>query len=196
MVNSLISSIHGTLVQIGPGWLDVAVGGVTFRVSVPVSQADQFGGPGDTVRLYTSLQVREDSLSLYGFPSDEMRIAFHTMLGVSGIGPRVALNLLSRFTPDALAIAIDNGDLDAFAGVPGIGKKTASRIILELKGKLDLSLFNPTGAGTPEQDTIEALIALGYTSAEARDALASIPKNGSMAVEDRLRLALQKLAGG
>ena len=137
MVSSLISSVRGSLEGIGPDWVDVLIGGVTFRVNVPASTIDHLGQIGEPVRLHTSLQVREDNLTLYGFLTSDMRRAFVTLLGISGVGPRLALAIMSRFTPDSLALAVSVADTDAFSAVSGVGKKTASRIVLELKGKLD-----------------------------------------------------------
>ncbi len=136
MVNSLISSIKGTLEGTGPDWAEIQMGGITFKVNMPSSAVTQLGRHGEPVRLYTSLQVREDSLSLFGFPTEDARRSFELLLGINGVGPRVALAVLSRFSPDALAAAVRAGDVDSFTGVPGVGKKTASRILLELKGKL------------------------------------------------------------
>jgi Holliday junction DNA helicase RuvA len=195
MVSSLISSIRGTLEDIGPDWADVLVGGLTFRINIPASAVEQLGHIGDPVRLLTSLQVREDSLTLFGFPTEEARLAFETLLGVNGVGPRVALSVLSRFTPDSLAAAVESGDTGAFSGVPGVGKKTASRIVLELKGKLsrDWAISSVTGG---DGDAIEALAALGYTVSEAREVLSSLPSGNSMSVEEKVRLALQRMGGG
>lgn len=196
MVNSLISSVRGALETKGPTWVDVAVGGVTFRISVPGSLVDHLGSQGDIVRLYTSLQVREDSLSLYGFPTEETRSAFETLLSINGIGPKVALNILSTFTPDTLALAVESADIKAFATVPGIGTKTANRIVLELKGKLDLAAIPSSISISGDGDVIEALMALGYTSGEAREAMSGISGNGDMSIEEKVRSALQNLGVG
>ncbi len=195
MVSSLISSIQGSLESVGPDRVDISVGGVTFQINVPASSADGIGRVGDHVRLFTSLQVREDSLTLYGFISEEARTAFETLIGISGIGPKVALSVLSRFTPASLAVAVSAADTDAFVGVPGVGKKTAGRIILELKGKLavDWAVDLPAGG---DGDVFEALTALGYTVSEAREAVSSINSDDALSVEDKVRLALQQMAGG
>ena len=193
MVSPVISSIRGTLEGVGLDWADVAVGGVTFRVSVPSSAAEQLGPIDGEVRLHTSLQVREDSLALFGFPTAEARSAFEALIGVNGVGPRVALSVLSRFTPESLAGAVSSGDIGAFAGVPGVGKKTASRIVLELRGKLDANWALPS-AVSAGSEVIEALTSLGYTVPEAMEAVSSLPPGDSESLEDRLRLALQRLA--
>ena len=193
MVSSLISSVRGRLEAAGADWADIAVGGITLRVSVPSSSVESLGNPGDNVRLFTSMQVREDSMSLYGFETVDARETFEVLIGISGIGPRVALSILSMFTPETLAAAVDAGDLKAFTPVPGVGRRTASRIVLELKGKLEFEPSDATAA--PDADAIDALTALGYSAAEAREALAAIPRADANSTEDRVRLALAQLAG-
>jgi Holliday junction DNA helicase RuvA len=194
MVSTLISSVSGVVEAVGPDWVDVALGGITLRVSVPGSTASGVGAAGDAVRMHTSLQVREDSLTLYGFLSDEERLTFDTLLGINGVGPRLALAVLSRFAPSALAAAVDAADTAALSTVSGVGKRTASRIILELKGKLDLD-FGGAAAGPVDIDALDALVALGYSDTEARQALAALPADGAASMEDRVRDALQHLAG-
>lgn len=185
--------MRGRLESVGADWADIAVGGITLRVSVPSSSVESLGAPGENVRLFTSMQVREDSMSLYGFDTADARETFEVLIGISGIGPRVALSILSLFTPEALAAAVDAGDLKAFTPVPGVGRRTASRIVLELKGKLE---FEPSEtAAAPDADAIDALTALGYSAAEAREALAAIPHADANSTEDRVRLALAQLAG-
>ena len=191
MASSIISSVSGALSATGPDWVDVAVGGVTLRISVTGAAASGAGRVGDAVSLYTSLQVREDSLSLFGFPTEDERLTFDTLLGVSGIGSRLALAMLDRFSPQALAQAIDAGDTRALATVPGVGRRTASRIVLELKGKLDLDFAD--AAASPDSDLVDALAALGYGDAEAREALSGT--DAAASDEDRLRAALERLAG-
>ena len=191
MASSIISSVSGALSATGPDWVDVAVGGVTLRISVTGAAASGAGRVGDAVSLYTSLQVREDSLSLFGFPTEDERLTFDTLLGVSGIGARLALAMLDRFSPQALAQAIDAGDTRALATVPGVGRRTASRIVLELKGKLDLDFAD--AAASPDSDLVDALAALGYADAEAREALSGT--DAAASDEDRLRAALERLAG-
>ena len=192
MVSSMISSVSGALRAKGAGWVDVAVGGVTLRISVPSAAADGAGRAGDGVTLYTSLQVREDSLALFGFPTEDERRTFDALLGVSGIGPRLALAMLDRFSPQALSQAVESGDARALSTVSGVGRRTASRIILELKGKLDLDFGD--AATSPDSDLVDALTALGYEDAEAREALSGT--DAAASDEDRIRAALEKLAGG
>ena len=189
----MITSIVGTLERVGTDWADVSVGGVTLRASVPGSAVEDLGPPGERVRLFTSLQVREDSLTLFGFPTEEAREAFEALVSITGVGPRLALSVLSRVTPDSLSAAVADGDVDALGVVPGVGKKTASRIVLELKGKLDgrWAIPGPT-AGVGE--AIDALIALGYSPAEARQAVSNLPSGEEMTLEDKVRHALQRMA--
>ena len=190
MVSSLISSVVGTLQGVGPDWADVSLGGVTFRVSIPSSSAEHIGQTGDRVHFYTSLQVREDSLTLFGFPTEEYRLAFDALIDINGVGPRLALSVLSRFTPESLASTVSSGDTDAFSVVPGVGKKTASRIVLELKGKLEGEWALPPEA-EGDVEVIDALTSLGYSAAEARKAVSSIPPGDAKSVEDKVRMALE-----
>ena len=190
----LISTVRGVLEATGPDWVDVSLGGITLRVNAPMPSVEACGQTGSPVRLFTSLQVREGDLSLYGFESPEARQTFETLIGISGIGPRVALSILSTFQPDALAAAVESGDVKGFTAVPGVGRKTASRIVLELKGKLDLDWA--TANGTPlDTDALDALTALGYSQAEAQEALSALSEGSTAATEDKVRMALQQLAG-
>ena len=195
MVSSLISSIGGTLESVGPDWADVSVGGITFKLSVPNSTAEGLAKIGGEVKLFTSLQVREDSLTLYGFSAEEERLTFEVLIGINGVGPKVALSVLSRFTPASLAAAVSAGDSGAFTGVPGVGKKTASRILLELKGKLEGDWAVPAAA-ISQGEVVDALTALGYSAAEAREAVAALPQGDAMPLEDKLREALQRIGSG
>ena len=191
----MITGIEGLVADSGPDWLDVAVGGVTVRVNVPMSAAERLGAVGAPVKLLTTLQVRDDSLTLFGFPDREGRAAFEKLIGVNGVGPRVALSVLSALAPDSLALAVDSGDADAFKSVPGVGKRTANRIILELRGKLDFDLAAAGADQRDDVDVIDALTALGYTASEARRALASVESAETLPVEEKVRLSLQQLAG-
>ncbi len=191
----MITGIEGTVADSGPEWLDVAVGGVTVRVNVPMSTAERFGAVGAPVKLLTTLQVRDDSLTLFGFPDREARAAFESLIGVNGVGPRVAMSVLSALAPESLALAVELGDADAFKSVPGVGKRTASRILLELRGKLDFDLTATGAAQRDDADVVDALTALGYTALEARRALASLPSDEELPVEEKVRLSLGQLAG-
>ena len=191
----MITGIEGTVADSGPEWLDVAVGGVTVRVNLPMSTAERFGAVGAPVKLLTTLQVRDDSLTLFGFADREARAAFEMLIGVNGVGPRVALSVLSALAPESLALAVESGDADAFTSVPGVGKRTASRILLELRGKLDFDLTAAGAVHRDDADVVDALTALGYTALEARRALASLPSGEELPVEEKVRLSLGQLAG-
>ena len=190
----MITSLSGQLSTVGLDWVEVTVGGVGLRVNVPSSLIDQVGRVGDGVKLFTSLQVKEDSLTLYGFPSSDGRQAFEALLGVNGVGPRVALSILSRMAPETLAMAVATEDPAEFKGVPGVGTRIAQRIVMELKGKLEIEV---TAAPTarPDAELAEALTALGYTVSEVMEAAASLPRDEPLELEDKIRLALEYLAG-
>jgi holliday junction DNA helicase RuvA len=173
----------------------VDVGGVIYRVNTSAMTLEEIGDAGEDVRLFTHLYVREDQLALFGFASPEELRFFETLIGVSGIGPKLALAILSRVRGEALAAAISGENADLLATVPGVGRKTAARLILELRGKLVPAGGLP--AGLPSQadaDVIEALRSLGYTTAEAHGALSRVPREAEMTVEDRVLSALRELA--
>ena len=193
MVSSLVTSISGTLQRTGEDWAEISMGGITLRISIPGTAIDSVGRIGQTVTLYTSLQVREDSLSMYGFPTEDERRTFETLLNISGIGPRLALAMLGRFSPISLSQAVEAGDTRALSTVPGVGRRTASRIVLELKGKLELDFGRSDAAAGVDSDLADALTALGYRYTEAREAIA---RTGSeIPEEERIRAALEYLAG-
>ena len=193
MVSSLVTSISGTLQRTGEDWVEISMGGITLRISIPDTAIDSVGRVGQTVTLYTSLQVREDSLSMYGFPTEDERRTFETLLNISGIGPRLALAMLGRFSPLSLSQAVEAGDTRALSTVPGVGRRTASRIVLELKGKLELDFGRSDAAAGVDSDLADALTALGYRYTEAREAIA---RTGSeVPEEERIRAALEYLAG-
>ncbi|MBA2595981.1 MAG: Holliday junction branch migration protein RuvA [Chloroflexota bacterium] len=173
----------------------VDVGGVVYRVNTSLVTLEDIGDVGENVRLFTHLYVREDQLTLYGFAStDELRL-FETLIGVSGVGPRLALAILSRVRPDALELAIDGENAELLATVPGVGRKTAARLILELRGKLVPASGSSLGAPSRvDADVVEALRSLGYTTAEAHGALVRIPRDPELTIEDRVLAALRELS--
>ena len=194
----MIAFITGVLRARGTDWVQVEVDGVGFHISVPASLALSVGEEGERVTLHTRLIIRDDEPQLYGFPSPAALRFFHMLTGVSGIGPRSALNLLSARPPEALATAIMAGDLDAFTAVPGIGKRTATRIVLELKDRLEKEGLPLSTTPVPDDaDAVAALTALGYTAGEVRQALRSLgPESASLELEERIRRALTQLAEG
>ena len=192
----MIALLRGTLVQIGADHLVVETSGVGFLVYVPRSLLSSAGAPGDVLSLYTTLIVREDALSLYGFSTIEQRELFERLLSVSGVGPRVALSMLSSGTPAEISHAIVQGDTTRLARTPGVGKRTAERLVLELKGKLNLSGLPPVATGSPtnlalNQELADLLSSLGYSNAEAVAAIAALPSDAPPDLEERLRLALR-----
>ena len=191
---SLIASIEGVLEAKRTDSALVRVGGVTFLIAVPSHDLAALPSPGIAVKLVTHLVVREDDLQLYGFADERGRTMFESLLGISGVGPKAALAILSVMSAEALASAILSGDAIAITKAQGVGKRTASRIILELKGKLEPDWA--LGHATPgDRDVIDALTALGYSDTEARQAVAAIPKDDSLSMDERVRDALQCLAG-
>ena len=184
----MITSVEGTLAGSGVGWVDVSVGGVTLRASMPESAVEEIGGLGERVRIFTYLNVRDDNITLFGFPTEEARSAFEALITVSGVGPRIALAILSALSTEALAAAIDGSDPSAFKAASGVGTKTANRILLELKGKLDWEPVAQSGG-----DLVSALTALGYTVAEIRAATSSLPRDPSMTLEDQVRYSIEQM---
>jgi Holliday junction DNA helicase RuvA len=187
---SPIACLRGVVEEWGADWLLVFVGGVGLRVQVPASTAEALGRPGDNVLLHTHLHIRDDAVSIYGFASAEDLRLFEMLIGVSGVGPRGALSLLSALGADGLSDAVAAGDAPRLQQVPGVGQKMAARLVLELKGKL---VGRPAAASVPasrDDDVVAALVGLGYSQAEAQAAAGSVPSDGSLEVEERIRRAL------
>ncbi len=196
----MIASIRGTLLFVSVDHAVVETGGVGFQIFAPRNVLGSLGEIGSEVRFYTHLHIREDLLALYGFASTDQRHLFETLLGVSGIGPKVALSLLSSASSDELRAAIAGGDTARLSRVPGIGKKTAERLVLELRGKLEVKGGTPIVGATPavmaaNAELAEMLVSLGFSAAEANAAIAALPADAPPAVEDRLRLALRYFGG-
>ena len=189
----MIVSVRGVLEAAGPDWVHLRVGGVTLQVFVPASTAARVGAAGSEVSLHTHLRVQNEQPVLYGFADAASLNLFGLLTGVSGVGPRLGLSLLSALEPARLQMAVASGDVAALVSAPGVGRRTASRIILDLKGKVDLGgELVPGGLG--DDEVITALSALGYSPAEARAAVDSLPQDEESSVEDRIRLALQMFA--
>jgi Holliday junction DNA helicase RuvA len=191
----MIASIEGTLRGIGKGSVIVEVGGIGLRVYVPDTFLDECGPAGSTVSLRTHLHVREDELTLYGCATEDELGLFELLLTVSGIGPKVALAVLSALSPDQIrhAIATEQGSL--LSSVPGIGSKTADKIIFHLKDKVRAPAIEPTPVlqiSDIDSEVIAALTGLGYSVVEAQSALQHIAPEVDQ-VEERLRAALAYL---
>jgi Holliday junction DNA helicase RuvA len=190
----MIASLRGTVLHVQqPSFLVVEVGGVGFKVFVPASVFDDLDGIGRGVFLHTYLMVREDALTLYGFSSEEQRALFELLLTVQGVGPRLALSVLSTLSLDILRTAVAHEQAEVLDRVPGVGRKTAEKIVFALKDKLgaDAGLGALAPVSDVDTEAIGALTALGYSVVEAQAAVQSIPKGQGKDVEDRIRLALQ-----
>jgi Holliday junction DNA helicase RuvA len=192
--------VRGRVLSSGKDHIVVDVGseagGIGLRVFVPEPLAAQQTS-GAQLILYTHLHVREDNLALYGFATDDELFMFEMLLNVSGVGPKVALATLSMLAPDALRLALANDEPAIIARVPGVGRRTAQKIVLELKDKVQPSVTGLAAlAQVTDLDTevIEALTALGYSVVEAQRAVQKLPKDVTT-VEDRLRLALSQFGG-
>jgi holliday junction DNA helicase RuvA len=192
----MIAGVEGILVSKAANSVAVKAGPVTFLVSVPGSTLSKLGNPGSAVSLHTHLYVREDILALYGFSSRQELALFEQLITVSGIGPKVALALLTTMSAEQIITAIISGNSDLLSQVPGIGKKTSGRLILDLKSKLEKGWegdFLPS-ITEADSDAVAALTGLGYSLREATQALGNIAQGEGMTVEDKVRLALQQLA--
>lgn len=189
----MIGRLHGKLLEKNPPQILIDVSGVGYEVDVPMSSFCNLPEVGGELTLHTHFVVREDAELLYGFATLAERAVFRALIKISGVGPKIALALLSGITVDQLKDAVDRGETGLLTKVPGIGKKTAERLVLELKGKLA-----GTGAATAavptsgaRADVAAALIALGYSEREAAAATKKLPEDCT--VNDGLRLALKSL---
>ena len=189
----MIAGLHGRLESLGGDGAIINVGGIGFQVYMPTSTLSLLGAIGEEVKLHTHLHLREDNATLYGFATaDELRF-FQTLLGVSGLGPKLALAMLSAMSVDKLTMAIATGSVDLLTVVPGIGKKVADRLVLELKDKIAAGWVTTPAAQLAEANTdvLAALTSLGYSVAEATRAVATLPPSSDLTLEERLKLALQ-----
>ena len=193
----MIVALDGILERREIGSAVIKLGPVSLRVYIPGSTLEQLGSVGDKVYLHTYLYLREDNIALYGFASAEELGLFQNLISVSGVGPKAALLLLSSLAPEQLALAIVNGNVDILSQVPGIGKKIASRLVLELKGKLEKRwkevMALPFAANNT--DIVVALTSLGYSLKEATQAVSALPQSQELSLEEKVKLALQQLAG-
>lgn len=189
----MIAGLKGTVEAVGSNWVIVDVGGISFQVFLPTSTLSSIGIIGKEVKLNTFLQIREDGMALYGFGSARELALFQSLISVSGIGPRLGLALLSAMDAEQLAAAIARGDEDLLTSVPGVGKKTASRIVLELKDKIgkEWMITSELEAVQGNGDVLAALTSLGYSVAEATRAVASLPASGNLDLEEKIKLALK-----
>ena len=190
----MIGRIQGKLIEKQPPQVVVDVQGLGYEVDVPMSTFYNLPGIGEVVILHTHLVVREDAHLLYGFGSEAERRVFRQLLKISGVGPKLALSVLSGLSINDLALAVASQETGRLVKIPGVGKKTAERLLLELKDKLDIS--DSKSPRAPQQDAmsdiLHALLALGYSDREAQAAAKSLPPD--LGVADGIRMALKSLA--
>jgi Holliday junction DNA helicase RuvA len=191
----MIGRLNGLLAEKNPPQVMVDCNGVGYEVSVPMSTFYNLPGLGDKVSLLTQFVVREDAQILYGFGTASEREAFRQLVKISGVGPRTALSVLSGMSVGELAQAVTLQEAGRLVKVPGIGKKTAERLLLELKGKLGADMGLPTHLTSDAQtDILQALLALGYSDKEAALSLKALPAD--VGVSDGIKLALKALSRG
>lgn len=190
----MIGRLHGKLIEKTPPQVLVDVGGVGYEVDVPMSTFCNLPAEGSEITLLTHFIVREDAQLLYGFATAVERQTFRALIRISGVGPRIALAVLSGMSTQDLADAVEQGNATLLTRVPGIGKKTADRLVLELKGKLAGNAFAPAGgaASAAQADILSALMALGYSEREAQASVRALP--AEVTVSEGIRLALKALA--
>ena len=197
----MIGRLTGTLLEKLPPQITVDVNGVGYDVDVTMTTFYQLPALGQKTTLYTHLVIREDAHLLYGFGSREERETFRQLIRITGVGAKIALAILSGMTADELAVAVAQEDVKRLSSVPGIGKKTAERLVLELRGKLSPSGLAGSPGGLPfvitadeKNDIVNALLALGYNEKEAAAATKTLP--AEVSVSDGVRLALKNLMKG
>lgn len=193
----MIVGVRGILAAVGPDWVHIQVGGVSLQVFVPSTAISELGSIGDAVSLHTQLRMQNEQPVLYGFNTQNSLELFGMLNSVSGIGPRLSLALLSSLGVARIYEAISAEDVAALSDAPGVGRRTAGRIVLELKGKLaDHQLESVPSQSGDDGDVVAALIALGYSPSEARQAVNNLDRSSELTVDERIRLALQQFGAG
>lgn len=192
----MIGSIRGRIVVKAPPQLLIEVDGVGYEIEAPMSTFYGLPGVGEEVRLLTHLVVREDAHILYGFSTATERLLFRNLLKVSGVGPKIALAILSGTTAEGFATCVTSNDVTALTKIPGVGRKTAERLVIEMRDRLSAAEFGSSlpadaGAGGAEGEAFAALVALGYKPAEATRLIKAAAGSGSEGTEDLIRRALQ-----
>ena len=196
----MIAHLRGRILRKGPQEAVLDVGGVGYRVAIPVSTFYRLGEPGAEVELRTYTHVREDTLALYGFLTAAEQDMFERLISVGGVGPKLAVNILSGIEVPELVSALRTSDVSRLTRVPGVGRKTAERLIVELKDKMPAVVADEAPAartgGGPKEDLLSALVNLGYSRGEVeRGVDKALREDGSGRFEDLLRRALQIVAG-
>ncbi len=190
----MIASVRGIVQSVEDDQIVVEISGVGLHIAIPTPTGGAIPEIGRPIFLHTKLIVREDALNLYGFDTLEKRNLFELLLEVSGVGPRLALTILSYLSPELIRSAVVNGQPEALVVVPGIGKKTAERIIFHMRDKLEPSAVEFDIRVEADTEVVGVLTALGYSVSEAQAAVRSIPDEASEEVEERVRLALRYFA--
>ncbi|MGD2058514.1 MAG: Holliday junction branch migration protein RuvA [Anaerolineales bacterium] len=190
----MISSIRGVVQHVEEEILILEVNGIGFRIAITRSVHDAGPEVGKPFFIHTYLVVREDELSLYGFSTSEQLSLFKTLLGISGIGPKLALAILSHLSPEVLRSAVANKQAGVLAQVPGVGKKTGEKIIFNLKDVLSGPIIEEEPPSELDTEVLDALTSLGYNLVEAQAAVQSIPEDTAEDVEERIRVALRYFA--
>ena len=200
----MISYIRGPLEEKREDSVVVEAGNIGYRIFIPSSVLGELPGLGEEVKIYTYFSVREDGMSLFGFLARQDLEMFRQLIGVNGVGPKSALGILSALKPDVLRLAVISGDAKAISKAPGVGAKTAQRIILDLKDKIkaedvlfagaDLEETDLSGMAEAGKEAVEALTALGYSASEAQTAVKKVAITEGMTSEDVLKGALKHLA--
>jgi Holliday junction DNA helicase RuvA len=193
----MIASLRGRLEALSNDWAIINVNGVGFQVYMPTSTMSTLGTTGEEVHLHTHLVMREDGVTLYGFGTEEELEVFQLLIGVSGLGPRLALAMLSAMSVEQMSMAIGSGSIDLLTTVPGIGKKMAERLVFELQDKIVAIPISAPAAQLAQENTdvLAALLSLGYSASEATRAVATLPASSDLNLEDRVKLALQYFGG-
>ena len=193
----MIAGLYGKLESLGSDWAIINVNGISFQVYMPTSTLSTLSTIGEEVKLHTHLHLREDNATIYGFASAEELGLFQTLIGVSGLGPKLALAMLSALNVEKLSMAIATGSTEMLTIVPGIGKKMASRLILELKEKIGAAWIAAPATQLAQEnaDVLTALTSLGYSVAEATRAVATLPPSSELSIEEKIKLALQYFGG-
>jgi Holliday junction DNA helicase RuvA len=191
----MIASLAGIIDAVSKDSLIVNVNGIGFKIAVTTTVLSEMGITGREVKLYTHFHIREDDMSLFGFGSlDELKL-FETLISVSGLGPKTGMAMLSAMSADQVAMAIASGSVEILTTIPGIGKKTADRLILELKDKVGgVMISSPAGKAAQENaDVVSALVSLGYSVQETTRAVNALPSGKKLTLENKVKLALQYL---
>ena len=197
----MISYVSGILAEASEKGVVVETGGIGYFITVPVSLLSELPPLGSSIRLYTHFHVTEDALKLYGFRQAEDRELFRLLLGISGVGPKAAVGLLGAMTTNELKLAVIADDEKKIAKTPGLGPKTAKKIILELKDKFKLSDLNealgvpesiPAAGSREREDALEALVALGYSASESLSLIGKLGDTAGMTSDEILSLALRR----